>query len=590
MLALYLPTTAAQAEVRVDATLVDKSATPTKAERGAYLEGLVNYLWEVEEVHQGDLEPGDRILVSHYGVFDDKEQDITQLKPGDSVKLSMLPFDSVAEIQEIYIRDKWELDFDMPRFHQINQELERQEVSNKRFDYGASDYSDVLATVVGLRNQLKVISIGDSQTAEGISAPAFHPVESAFIPVAYNAGIDSQRLNWVELVVQDYAASMPKLETIVLGINPRMFSEDKADHEKHPVLSSRGYQEDMKMAQAGWPMPRERIEYNLKEGYLPNRYKAGRVPGLGDASPDSLKEDGAEVARKRLKRKYHGRGQFPENWEMSEKSKEIFEGILETAQRENIRVFAFSPPINPVVREFPRIVDEDHTSVEGYKKLMAYMEGLEDRYDNFEFEDVNRMGKHFFTAEHFRDTDHLVSLGAIKLTSYLNSLLPPPGELTLDTSTDGARLKASTNVPSARWFFSDGTILDGRSIEHHFEHPGRYVVAAAADNGQRRSAYGWTTVEVPATENTEERGRFADRAQAKMRLHQDAADQPRMLFADGTASDDTRVVKWDFGDGQTALGSFVYHQYDKPGRYEVTMTAFCRNGSYDTAKQTIHVK
>lgn len=587
VLACCLSPTLAKSEIRVEAELVEKSGTPSKQDRGVYLEGLVNYLWEVQEVHQGDLEPGDRILVSHYGVFDDEEQPVTKHEKGDHLKLRLLPFDSVAEVQEIYFSDNWELDFELPRFHQTNQELKRQAVSNKRFDYGASDYSQVLPTLVGLRNQLKVISIGDSQVAEGISAPAFRPVESSFLPVAYNAGLGSQRLNWIDLVVNDYAAEMPELETIVLGINPRMFSEKKADHETHPVKASHGYAADMELAKEGWPIPRERLRYNLKEGYLPNRFKAGRVPGLANASPASLQKDGAEIAKKRLKRKYHGREQFPKNWEMSERSREMFENIVETAEKEGIHVLAFSPLINPAVKQFPRIIDEDHTTVEGYQELMAYMEDLEKRYRNFQFEDVNQMGNHFLSADHFRDTDHLVNLGALKLTAYLNSLMPPRSKLRLKTEMNGATLTATSNEPSTRWLLSDGTILDGDSIEHQFEHPGRYVVAAVAGNDQRASSEDWTIVEVPNTEDTEEVGRFADQAKAVIRYHQDA---PRMLFADGTASDDMEVVIWDFGDGHVALGPFVFHEYDKPGRYEVTMTAFCKNGTTDTAKETVRIQ
>jgi len=75
-----------------------------------------------------------------------------------------------------------------------------------------------------------------------------------------------------------------------------------------------------------------------------------------------------------------------------------------------------------------------------------------------------------------------------------------------------------------------------------------------------------------------------------MRVHQDTKRDPRVIFADGSASDDTSVVRWEFGDGESAVGWFVRHEYKKPGTYEVTATAYCENGTTDVYREKIKVE
>jgi len=575
------------AEVEVRAKLIEKSLVPTKEERGAYVEGMVNYLYEVEEVRSGELD-GNRILVTHYGVYDDKEQAVASWKPGDLRTLKLKPFEEADEIADFYISDNWELDFELPRYHHIDQDLERQKPAKGRFNYGGSDFAQKLGALVGLRNQLKTIAIGDSQTAEGIVSARFDPLENSFYPVGLNAGIGSQRLDWLAMVVKDYAVEMPELEWIVLGINPRMFRVGDADNGAHEVIKSEGYREDRKLGKEGWPMPYALVDHeHASGGTLPNGYKGGRWLVEGDdTDPDQL-EDNDKSVRRRIEKKYP-KG-FPDSWEMSNGSMELFEEILETADKRGIRVLSFIPPVHPIIHEFPKVVDEDDTTPEGYRKLVDYLEGLEKEFPNFRFEDINQAGKHFLSGPHFRDFDHLQGLGASKLTATIESLLANRDRIQFEPTVQGSVVEAKVGGSDVRWFLSNGTITDGVQLEHAFKYPGKYLIAVAVTE-DRTTRTGWKEIVVDHFEGVKERGKYGDQARAKTRLHHDFKRDPRVIFADGTRSRDTAVVRWDFGDGESAVGWFVRHEYDKPGTYEVTATAYCENGTTDVYREKVKVE
>jgi len=48
-------------------------------------------------------------------------------------------------------------------------------------------------------------------------------------------------------------------------------------------------------------------------------------------------------------------------------------------------------------------------------------------------------------------------------------------------------------------------------------------------------------------------------------------------------------VEWDFGDGKTAIGDRIEHQYDRPGTYEVLMTVY-GDGQVNSSKKEIVIQ
>ncbi len=73
-----------------------------------------------------------------------------------------------------------------------------------------------------------------------------------------------------------------------------------------------------------------------------------------------------------------------------------------------------------------------------------------------------------------------------------------------------------------------------------------------------------------------------------------SVNQGDVVQFDGSASGSTLVIPkqgyaWNFGDGNTATGPSVVHQYKKPGTFTVTLTTTDRGGNSSTLKQTIQV-
>ena len=55
----------------------------------------------------------------------------------------------------------------------------------------------------------------------------------------------------------------------------------------------------------------------------------------------------------------------------------------------------------------------------------------------------------------------------------------------------------------------------------------------------------------------------------------------QILYKFNFSSTGSEVVNWDFGDGNTAIGNQVSHQYEKPGTYFILATSIT-SSSIDT--------
>ena len=587
-LSLFLLCGTATAEIELRATLLEKSPTPTKEERGAYLEGLVNYLYEVNEVMKGELDQ-ERILVSHYAVFDDKEQDITSRKVGEKVRLKVKPFDAVPSIQEIYLSDNWDLDFVLTRYHDVDQNLERRKPPKRRFDYGDSGRESALAPLVGLRNQLRVVASGDSQTWHGISPAALFPTESPFVAVTHNAANPSSRLPWTIIVAEDYLVDMPDLELFIMGINPRMFKEGKSDLELHPVRNTPGYRADMELAENGWRLPWDLVDGFERDQILPNGYELRSIPGLGTLkAPDGKqRREIKRTVEQRLDRRYEDGDEAPESYRIDPKAQARFEQMLERTADRGFDILAFKPPISPVVLDYPGIIDEDRTTPEGYDRLVAYLESLEDRFPHFHFIDIDRKARHFLKIEHFHDTDHTNDLGGAMLTSYIEALRPKGEAPRMEARVEGRTVSLKSNAADARWVLSDETVLVGQEVTHTFEKPGTYWVGVSGKvRGSDRAGVNWT--EVAVEEEEAEMDRW-ERPEPVLQVHE-GRDIPEVRFFNATQSDNAVMAVWDFGDGNQGAGFFVQHTYQRPGRYEVTLTVYNEEGGKESMTETIRIR
>jgi large repetitive protein len=134
------------------------------------------------------------------------------------------------------------------------------------------------------------------------------------------------------------------------------------------------------------------------------------------------------------------------------------------------------------------------------------------------------------------------------------------------------------------WRFGDGAGAEGAEVSHTYAAPGRYSVALLADDGRDLNN---------------------SRQQSILDLHVNRPPRPmagpdravcpgEAVAFDGAASNDwdgalVRYV-WDFGDGTTAEGAQVAHNFAQPGVYQVRLSVTDDSGaSCATATDTAQV-
>jgi PKD repeat protein len=139
-----------------------------------------------------------------------------------------------------------------------------------------------------------------------------------------------------------------------------------------------------------------------------------------------------------------------------------------------------------------------------------------------------------------------------------------PGErVVLDASEsdpgDGAILEYT-------WTFGDGNVATGKSVSHAFTRPGQYTVRLRVRNDSGTfcdASSDWTQVRVNAPP-VAEAGENLIAAVGEMI----AFNGSRSYDTDGTILS----YVWSLGDGAQKEGRAIQHAYDKPGRYQATLT------------------
>ena len=126
------------------------------------------------------------------------------------------------------------------------------------------------------------------------------------------------------------------------------------------------------------------------------------------------------------------------------------------------------------------------------------------------------------------------------------------------------QLTASTSGGSNvtyEWDFGDGSNASGAVVSHQYAAPGTYPAEVTATNSVGQ-ATATTIVQV-------------DEAIASLAAANDGPTvlgNPTELTA--TISNGSNVIyEWDFGDGDSANGAAVSHQYTAPGSYTAEVTA-----------------
>jgi large repetitive protein len=122
-----------------------------------------------------------------------------------------------------------------------------------------------------------------------------------------------------------------------------------------------------------------------------------------------------------------------------------------------------------------------------------------------------------------------------------------------------------------RWEFSDGTTLEGPSVQRVFDSPADLLVRLSVkdDSGALACSVGTDTARIKVNAMPQ-----VDAGPDQSVLIGAAHDVVR--FDAGSASDPDGQglrIEWDYGDGQRATGAVTRHRFTTPGTYTVTVQA-----------------
>lgn len=133
------------------------------------------------------------------------------------------------------------------------------------------------------------------------------------------------------------------------------------------------------------------------------------------------------------------------------------------------------------------------------------------------------------------------------------------------------------------WDFADGTpTASGPMVAHVFEIPGQFLVKVTASNNQGVQGQASIPITVSATLPTAQVAATPTRGPAPLTV---------VLDASGSTASAGTIVKyeWDLGDGNTASGPTVQHEYSAPGYYAAKLTVTDSYGGISSASVIISV-
>jgi len=136
-------------------------------------------------------------------------------------------------------------------------------------------------------------------------------------------------------------------------------------------------------------------------------------------------------------------------------------------------------------------------------------------------------------------------------------------------------------IVSYAWDFGDGFTTNGVLVRHAYVHSGRFlVVLTVVDNSQ-----------TPATASSELTVDVPPMAAFATSLNTAPRGVPIHFDASGSIDSDGTIVSyaWDFGDGQTATGISVTHEYADNGTFIVRLSVTDNLGAVDSTVGSIKI-
>ena len=393
--------------IRLKVKLLAKSKIPTLSDIAPYREALVFYEYSARKRVKGEFKGNQTLRVAHWAIYDNQPQAIGKAKVGSSHTLHLYPYQQFNELKSLYTSETLPLDPDIPLYHDVGQKILENRSVAERYDYD-SIFSEKMPIFWRIKDQLKLVSLGDSRGEAGVRAEIFYGAENQKTPVAYNLAISGGPLEFQEIVVEKYLLKMPNLEWVVYQMSPRAVNrhfEHSADRE---LLKSRGFAFDRKHAETLWQGSDEDKKTVAGITSIPH------VSEYWNERPWGWKFNAEVWDRPRTKR-------FEQEWEISKKRWNRLTSMIAALNERDVKMLLYLSPLHPIMREQP-VVDDDGTTQEGYRELVDELKQLEAQFSNFVFVDLLQGGNHDFLPEMFKDLDHLNALGATKLTQKLEEV------------------------------------------------------------------------------------------------------------------------------------------------------------------------
>lgn len=393
--------------IRLKVKLLAKSKIPTLSDIAPYREALVFYEYSVRKRLEGEFKRNQKLRVAHWAIYDNRPQAIGNAKVGSSHTLHLYPYQQFNELKSLYTSDTLTLDPDIPLYHDVGQKILENRSVEERYDYD-SIFSEKMPIFWRIKDQLKLVSLGDSRGAAGVRAEMFYGAVNQKTPVAYNLAISGGPLEFQEIVVDKYLRKMPNLEWVVYQMSPRAvnrYFEHSADRE---LLKSRGFAFDRKHAETLWQSSDEDKKTVAGITSIPH------VSEYWNERPWGWKFKAEVWQHPKTKR-------FEQKWEISEKRWSRLTSMIAALNERDIKMLLYLSPLHPIMRDQP-VVDDDGTTQKGYRELVDRLKQLEAEFPNFVFVDLLQGGNHDFLPEMFKDLDHLNALGATKLTQKLEEV------------------------------------------------------------------------------------------------------------------------------------------------------------------------
>ena len=394
--------------IRLKVKLLAKSKIPTLSDIAPYRDALVFYEYSVQKRLEGKFK-GKKLRVAHWAIYDNQPQAIGKVKIGSSHTLHLYPYQQFSELESLYTSDTLALDLDTPIYHDVGQKILENRSVEERYDYD-SIFSEKMPVFWRIKDQLKLVSLGDSRGESGVRAEVFYGAENQKTPVAYNLAISGGPLEFQEIVVDKYLLKMPNLEWVVYQMSPRAVNRHFEHSADRRLLKSRGFAFDRKHAEILW-------HGSNGDGNKKTAAEIASIPYVSEywnERPWGWKFN-AEVWDRPKTEKIRQR------WEISEKRWNRLTSMIDALNERDVKVMLYLSPLHPVMRDQP-VVDDDGTTQEGYRELVDQLKQLEAQFPNFVFVDLLQGGNHDFLPEMFKDLDHLNALGAAKLTQKLEEI------------------------------------------------------------------------------------------------------------------------------------------------------------------------